>query len=50
MKRYGMILADNGSAFYFQAATDPGWNGDEQQLKDVPADAFEVIRPGPLES
>lgn len=48
MKRYGMILADNGSAFYFQAETNPGWNGDEQQLKDVPADAFEVIAPGPF--
>jgi hypothetical protein len=49
MKRYGMILADNGSAFYFQAETNPDWNGDEQQLKDVPADAFEVIVPEPLE-
>ncbi|MBN2529844.1 MAG: hypothetical protein JXR76_25865 [Deltaproteobacteria bacterium] len=48
MKRYGMILADNGSAFYFQAETNPGWNGDEQELKDVPASAFEVITPGPM--
>jgi len=44
MKRYGMILADNGSAFYFQAETNPGWNGDEQQLKEVPASAFEVVQ------
>lgn len=51
MKRYGMILADNGSSFYFQGEAHPDWN--EQQiepLKDVPASAFEVVTtlgPGP---
>ena len=48
MKTYGMILADNGSTFYFQAETNPGWNGDEQQLKEVPATEFEVVTPGAL--
>ncbi|HEX9619332.1 MAG TPA: hypothetical protein VF989_04295 [Polyangiaceae bacterium] len=51
MKRYGMILADNGSSFYFQGEAHPDWS--EQQiepLKDVPASAFEVVMtlgPGP---
>ena len=26
MKTYGLILADNGSPWYFQGATDPRWN------------------------
>ena len=25
LKKYGMILADNGSDFYFQGDPDPGW-------------------------
>jgi hypothetical protein len=50
MKRYGMILADNGSDFYFQGEAHSGWNEDDiEPLKDVPASAFEAIVPGPLE-
>ncbi len=50
MKRYGMILADNGSSFYFQGEANLGWTEDDiEPLKDVPASAFEVITPGPLE-
>ena len=50
MKRYGMILADNGSNFFFQGEAHPDWNEDEiAALKDVPASAFEVIAPPPLE-
>ncbi len=49
MKRYGMILADNGSNFYFQGEANPSWNLDEiEELKTVPASEFEVVTPGPL--
>jgi hypothetical protein len=44
MKKYGMILADNGSNFYFQGEDNPGWTeNDVEPLKDVPAQAFEVV-------
>lgn len=50
MKRYGMILADNGSDFYFQGEAHSGWTEDDiEPLKEVPASAFEAIVPGPLE-
>lgn len=50
MKRYGMILADNGSSFYFQGEAHPGWMEDDiEPLKDVPASAFEALEPPPLE-
>ncbi|HEY3500388.1 MAG TPA: hypothetical protein VGK73_37105 [Polyangiaceae bacterium] len=50
MQRYGMILADNGSSFYFQGEAHPGWTEDDiEPLKDVPASAFEAIVPPPLE-
>jgi hypothetical protein len=50
MQRYGMILADNGSSFYFQGEANPGWTEDDiEPLKDVPASAFEVIELPPLE-
>jgi hypothetical protein len=44
MKRYGMIVADNGSDWYFQGTRDPGWtNGLLDQLKRVPAGAFVAV-------
>jgi hypothetical protein len=49
MKKYGMILADNGSNFYFQGEANPGWTEDDiEPLKDVPASAFEVVQMGEL--
>ena len=49
MKKYGMILADNGSNFYFQGQANPGWTEDDiEPLKGVPASAFEVISMPPL--
>lgn len=51
LKRYGLILADNGSNWYISGATDPGWVDDDlNQLKTVPGSAFEVvkIKPGTL--
>ena len=44
MKRYGLVLADNGSDWYFQGTLDPGWtNGLLDQLKSVPAGAFVAV-------
>jgi hypothetical protein len=49
MKTYGLILADNGSPWYFQGATDPRWNdGALDTLKTVPGSAFEVVETGPI--
>lgn len=46
MKKYGMILADNGSDFYFQGEPDERWSDDNLgQLKDIPSSAFEVVDP-----
>ena len=44
MKHYGLILADNGSNWYFQGDTDPGWsNGVLSELKTIPAGDFEAV-------
>jgi hypothetical protein len=47
MKRYGVIVADNGSNWFFTGATDPRWDDEDlDQLKDVPGSAFEVVDTG----
>src|SRR5258708_34399849 len=44
MKHYGLILADNGSNWYFQGDTDPGWSdGVLSELKRIPAGDFEAV-------
>ncbi len=44
-KRYGMIVADNGSDWFFQGSSDPRWDDDDlNQLKEIPGSAFEVVR------
>jgi hypothetical protein len=44
MKRYGMIVADNGSDWYFQGTVDPRWTTTLlDQLKRIPARAFQAI-------
>jgi hypothetical protein len=48
MKKYGLILADNGSALYVTGASDPRWGSDLDTLKTVPATAFEVIQINPI--
>ena len=35
MQRYGLILADNGSAWYVTGAPDPGWDNDVLHRLDV---------------
>ncbi|MFK8024085.1 MAG: hypothetical protein AB8G26_09010 [Ilumatobacter sp.] len=49
MKEYGLIVADNGSNWFFQGAPHPGWNdADLDQLKSIPGTAFEVVDTGPI--
>jgi hypothetical protein len=44
LKRYGMILADNGSDWYISGAPHPKWNNDAlHTLHEVPGSAFEVV-------
>jgi len=51
MQRYGLIVADNGSNWFFQGAPDPGWNDtDLNQLKVIPGTAFEVVDTGPVQA
>lgn len=49
MKKYGLILADNGSSWYFQGTSDPRWNEVElNQLKKIPGSAFEAVDTGEI--
>jgi hypothetical protein len=49
LKRYGLIVADNGSSWYITGAPDPRWNDDDlEQLKRVPGSAFEAVQTGPI--
>lgn len=50
LKKYGMIVADNGSDWFISGATDSRWNDtDLDQLKRVPGAAFEVVDTGPIQ-
>ena len=50
LKKYGMILADNGSNWFISGIPDAGWNNDVlQQLGAVPGTAFEVVDVSALE-
>jgi hypothetical protein len=47
MKRYGMLLADNGSAWYVSGAPDPRWSDERlAAIRQVPGSAFEVVEMG----
>ena len=48
MKHYGLIVADNGSNWFFQGTMDAGWDNEPYatmvaQLKTIPASAFEAV-------
>jgi hypothetical protein len=44
MQRYGIILADNGSPWFFSGVSDTRWNDDElNQLKQLRGSDFEVV-------
>ena len=43
-KTYGLVLADNGSPWYFQGTADKRWTaGLLDELKQIPASAFEAV-------
>lgn len=45
LKRYGAIVADNGSNWYISGTSDKRWPDDNlNQLKGIPGTAFEVVR------
>ncbi len=47
LKKYGMILADNGSAIYITGAPDSRWNNDDlSKLKTLTAADFDVVQMG----
>jgi hypothetical protein len=48
MKKYGMILADNGGYFYFQGVPDPRWDdNDLENLDSIASSNFEVVQMTP---
>jgi hypothetical protein len=49
MKKYGLIVADNGSSMYVSGAPDDRWdNNDLHNLGSVTASNFEVVQISPL--
>ena len=44
MKQYGLVLADNGSAWFFQGTSDRRWPARlVEEFKRIPASAFEAV-------
>jgi hypothetical protein len=49
LKKYGMIVADNGSSWYISGEQGAAWDDDDlNQLKTVPGSAFEAVYTGPI--
>jgi len=49
LKKYGMIVADNGSDWFISGAPDPRWNDDNLNLlKKIHGKDFEVIKMGEI--
>ncbi len=49
MKKYGLIMADNGSAMYISGAPDSRWDNNAlHTLSQVPVSAFEVVQMNPV--
>lgn len=49
LKRYGMMVADNGGSWFITGARDSRWNDDDlEQMKQVPSSAFEAVDTGPI--
>ena len=44
LKRYGMMVADNGTDWYLNGVPDPRWDDDELSIiNDIPGSAFDVV-------
>jgi hypothetical protein len=49
LKKYGFMVADNGSDFFFQGSRDTRWDDDDlNQLKTIPGSAFEAVYTGEI--
>jgi hypothetical protein len=49
LKRYGLVVADNGSSWFITGAPDRRWNDEDlDQLKSVPGSAFQAVQSGPI--
>jgi hypothetical protein len=49
MQRYGLVLADNGSDWYFQGTADERWPIDLiEELKRIPSQAFVAVDTRPM--
>jgi len=49
LKKYGMIVADNGSNWYVSGQHDSRWNDSAlNDLKRIPGSAFEAVDTGPV--
>jgi hypothetical protein len=49
LKRYGLIVADNGSPWFITGAPNPHWNDENlEQIKQVPGSEFEAVESGPI--
>ena len=48
LKKYGMMLADNGSSWYIQGAGDPRWPDLADEWRSIPGSAFEGVDTSPL--
>jgi hypothetical protein len=49
LKKYGLVVADNGGAMFISGAPDDRWNNsDLDQLKTLTASDFEVVVTGPI--
>ena len=47
LKKYGMIVADNGSDWYISGTADARWNdGEMNTLKQLRGSDFEVVKMG----
>ena len=46
LKKYGMMVADNGSNWFISGAPDPRWNNNRlvNELRQVPGSNFEVVK------
>jgi hypothetical protein len=49
LKRYGLIVADNGSPWFITGAPNPHWNDENlEQIKQLPGSEFEAVESGPI--
>jgi hypothetical protein len=49
LKKYGMLVADNGSNWFISGAPDPRWDDDDlHALATVTGDDFEAVETGPI--